>query len=125
MDSDVRQRLKWVRVYFSNGDAGLTCRRCGISRPTLRLWVQRFRDFGEAGLTSRSRRPKRSPRQKVMALERELILACRRDLNIGARRIQIELRLMHQIDLAITTISKVLVTAAVPPLRKPTRTIPS
>jgi transposase InsO family protein len=125
MDATVRQRLKWVRMYAENGDAGLTCQRCGISRPILRLWVRRFRDFGEAGLTSRSRRPRHSPRQKVMASERDLILTCRRERNIGARRIQIELRLEHRIELSITTINKVLVSASVLPLRRPKRTIKS
>lgn len=125
MDPSVRQRLKWVRMYAANHDAGLTCRRCGISRPTLRLWAQRFRDLGEAGLTSRSRRPRRSPRQKVTTSDRNLILTCRRERNIGARRIQIELRLEHRIELSITTISKVLAAASVPPLRRPRRTITS
>lgn len=31
-------RLTWVRMYEQTGDAGLTCRRCRISRPTLRKW---------------------------------------------------------------------------------------
>ena len=60
-----------------------------------------------------------------MAPERALILATRRDRNIGARRIQIELRLEHRIELSVTTISKVLATAWVPPLRRPKRTIQS
>ena len=28
-------RLTSVRMYEQTGDAGLTCRRCGVSRPTL------------------------------------------------------------------------------------------
>lgn len=77
MAAAVRQRLKWVRLYFSSGNAGLTCRRCGISRPTLRLWVRRFQAHGEAGLVGLSKRPKRSPRQKLFQAERALILSLR------------------------------------------------
>jgi hypothetical protein len=46
--------LKWVRMYAENADAGLTCRRCGISRPTLRLGARRYSAQGEVGLHSHS-----------------------------------------------------------------------
>ena len=32
----IRMRLNWVHLYEETGDAGYVCRRCGISRPTLR-----------------------------------------------------------------------------------------
>lgn len=32
----LRARANWVRLDQQTGDAGLTCRRCGVSRPTLR-----------------------------------------------------------------------------------------
>lgn len=35
-EQDVRARLNWVNLYEQTQDAGLTCLRCGISRPTLR-----------------------------------------------------------------------------------------
>ena len=54
-------RLTWVRMYEQTGDAGLTCRRCGVSRPTLRKWWRRYQEEGVAGLIDRSRRPHRSP----------------------------------------------------------------
>jgi transposase InsO family protein len=118
MDAVVRQRLKWVQMYEATGDAGLTCRRCGISRPTLRLWARRFRKDGESGLTGLSRRPKSSPRRKILSAERELIVSLRKDRNLGARRIQSELRLLHDTELSITSCQKVLRAALVPPLRK-------
>lgn len=34
----IQQRLQWVKLYETSGDARLVCRRCGISRPTLRKW---------------------------------------------------------------------------------------
>lgn len=33
-----KARLGWVELYAKTGVAGLVCRRCGISRPTLRKW---------------------------------------------------------------------------------------
>lgn len=38
MDREVKQRLGWVQLYEQTQDAGFVCRRCGISRPTLRKW---------------------------------------------------------------------------------------
>lgn len=124
MRENIRRRLTWVQMYLSTGNAGLVCRRCGISRPTLRKWVRRHRDDGETGLVDRSRRPRRSPKQKVFDGERELILRLRRERNIGARRIQIELRLHHDIELSITSIQNILNQARVRPLRKPRRSLP-
>ncbi|MCC6430331.1 MAG: helix-turn-helix domain-containing protein [Gemmatimonadaceae bacterium] len=107
------------------GRLRFTCRRCGISRPTLRLWARRYAQHGELGLIGLSRRPHRSPRQKLGPRERELILSCRRLQNLGARRIQIELRLAHELEISITTIQKALNAAAVSPLRKPRRVLPA
>ena len=36
----VKTRLKWVQMYEELGHAARTCHRCGISGPTLRLWVK-------------------------------------------------------------------------------------
>jgi hypothetical protein len=44
-------------MYHNVLNVGIVCHRCGISRPTLRKLVQRFDRYGEAGLSSLSRRP--------------------------------------------------------------------
>ncbi|MBK9123500.1 MAG: helix-turn-helix domain-containing protein [Chloroflexi bacterium] len=67
MDREQKQRLGWVKLYLETGDAGMTCRRCGISRPTLRKWIRRFQAEREDGLRSRSHRPLPTPGQKVQA----------------------------------------------------------
>lgn len=85
MDSDVRRRLLWVKLYQQTRDAGLVCRRCGISYPTLRKWVGRYREVGEAGLASRSRRPARSPNRRIFEQERTLILNLRTDRKLGVK----------------------------------------
>lgn len=106
---EVKARLGWIRLYQQLGDAGVVCRRCGISRPTLRKWWRRFQQDGEAGLTTRSCRPHRSPRQKVFAREAALILELRRTHKLGIKRLRNELIREHGLRLALDTIHKVLV----------------
>lgn len=107
MDRETRARLRWVELFQETGNAGLVCVRCGISRPTLRKWIRRFEKDGADGLRSRSRRPLHSPARKVTSREEQLILKLRKR-NIGARRIQAELRRLHDIRLSTATIHKVL-----------------
>jgi len=52
MDRDVQARLSWVRLFKQTGNAGLVCKRCGISRPTLRKWLRRFEAKELEGLKS-------------------------------------------------------------------------
>lgn len=40
MNRDIQQRLTCVRLYEESGDAGFVCRRCGISRPTLKRYFE-------------------------------------------------------------------------------------
>ena len=116
MNFEMRRRLLWVQLYQQTGDAGLVCRRCGISRPTLRKWVRRFHEAGEHGLLNRSRRPVRSPNRRVFEKERLLILRLRADRKLGARRIQSELQRQHDLRLSLDSIHKVLVSSQVSPL---------
>lgn len=108
MDREIKQRLNWIKLYQETKDAGLVCRRCGISRPTLRKWWNRFKANGIDGLVSQSRRPKTSPNAKVSAIEEKHILILRESRNLGSRRIQTELKRLHDISLGIATIHKVL-----------------
>lgn len=118
MDREIQQRLQWVRLYEESGDAGFVCRRCGITRPTLRKWWKRYQEGGLEGLTSQSRRPHTSPNTKVGNKEEKLILELRRKRNLGARRIQSELQRLHTISLALATIHKVLLRHNVKPIKK-------
>ena len=95
MDPEIRKRLQWVKTYEQTGNAGITCLRCGISRPTLRQWWHRYQSSGIEGLRSLSRRPQSSPNQKVFAKEEELILSLRVERRMGARRIKNELYRQH------------------------------
>ena len=113
MNREIQQRLQWVKMYEECGDAGLVCRRCGISRPTLRKWAKRYKQNGIAGLESQSKRPHSSPDAKITDELRALILEMREKRNLGARRLQTELIRLHQIHLSTATIHKVLSEACV------------
>jgi len=117
MNIEITARLKWVQLYDETGDAGLVCRRCGISRPTLRKWSRRFKELGIEGLKSRSRRPHKSPRQKVSPEHEKRIIELRRQRKLGARRIQNELLRNHELSLSLATIHKVLSRYNVKPLK--------
>ena len=87
MEPILKARLKWVELYLDIGDAGYVCRRCGISRPTLRKWFKRYQKEGIKGLTDLSKKPLSSPKKKVDDQITEWILGLRNNRNLGARRI--------------------------------------
>ena len=98
----LKARRTWVETYRQTGHAGLTCRRCGISRPTLRKWSRRFEADGEAGLTDR-------------------VLSLRRDRNLGSKRLQAELIRLEATRLSTSTIHRVLADAKAKPIRRSKR----
>jgi transposase-like protein len=116
MQTEIKRRLAWIKLYEQTGDAGLVCRKCGISRPTLRLWWRCYQEAGQEGLASLSRKPHISPAQKVQE-EQEQWIAQLRQRRIGARRIQNELRRGHDCSLSLATIHKVLTRQGHPSLR--------
>ncbi len=118
MDKEIKQRLLWVQLYQTTGDAGLVCRRCGISRPTLRKWVKRYLECGLEGLQSHSRKPLNSPNKKVGDKEEKLILELRQKRNLGARPLQSELKRQFEISLSVATIHKVLSRYQVKPIKR-------
>lgn len=118
MNREIQQRLTWVNLYEETKDAGLVCRWCGISRPTLRKWWQRYLDNGVDGLVSQSKRPHNFPNQKITTKIESLILELRLTSNLGARRLQSELNRLHYISLSVATIHKVLSKHNVKPVKK-------
>jgi transposase len=103
-----RLRLAWIQLYERVRDAGLVCRRCGVSRPTLRKWLGRYQAQGVAGLLDQSRRPRRSPQRRVGPTEAGLILELRRSRQLGIKRLRNELIRLHQVRFSLATIHKVL-----------------
>jgi transposase len=104
-----RQRRSWIEAYRGLGDAGAVCRRFGVSRPTLRKWLRRYEQEGDAGLRTLSRRPHHSPASKVGETVETLIVGIRRERRLGVKRIRNELQRLHTTRLSVATIHKVLV----------------
>ncbi len=117
MNDEIKQRLRWIKLYEQLGNAGVVCRRCGISRPTLRKWWRRYQQQGVEGLKSHSKRPHHSPNQKVNS-QIEQWIATLRKRRLGVRRIQNELLREYNCHLAIATINKTLKRLQSPPLRR-------
>ena len=109
MDDKQRARLGWVKLYEDVKDAGFVCRRCGISRPTLRKWLRRYQEHGESGLRDQSKRPHLSPSRKITEEIEGIILAMRKKRNLGAKRISSELFRLHDISLSPPVVQKVLI----------------
>ena len=118
MEKEIKQRLLWVKLFEEKNDAGLVCRRCGISRPTLRKWYRRYLESGLAGLAGRSCKPFSSPQKKITVELENLVLELRLNRKIGARRIRTELKRLHEIDLSVASIHKILTGHQVKPLIK-------
>ena len=121
MNQEINARLKWIKEYQSSGNLGIACRRCGISRPTLRKWLVRYGEFGLDGLVSKSRKPLNVPKKKIFTEQEQKILKLRHENNLGARRIQNELKRQYHLSLSLATIHKILVKNNVKPLRSPKR----
>lgn len=115
---NTKNRLSWIQLYEQTKDFGLVCRRCGISRPTLRKWWRRYQADGLTGLEEKSRRPNKTPLPKVTESYEKLILEFRLGRNLGARRIQAELIRHHNFKLSTKTIEKVLRLNNAPPIRR-------
>jgi transposase InsO family protein len=120
MKDQIKARLRWVILYLDTKDAGLVCRKCGISRPTLRHWVRRYQKEGEAGLQSKTKRPHKTPEKKVTDQIEQWVLELRKR-RLGSRRIQSELRRLHSCPLSRRTIQGILSRHQQPPLLKTRR----
>lgn len=117
MTHKIKARLEWVKLYQETKNAGFVCRRCGISRPTLRKWWRRFQKVGETGLIELSRRPHHSPNRKVLDREIGWISALRKR-RLGSRRIQNELLRNYAFSISRATLCKILRQLNVEPLKK-------
>src|SRR4051812_22465164 len=103
MDGDVRQRLQWVQLFEELNNCTQVCLKCGISRPTLRKWLERYQQRSLDGLVAESRRPDTLPDRRISDHERRGIVALR-SRGLGSRRIQGELKRSHDFDVSRPTI---------------------
>ncbi len=106
---DVReQRVRFV-VAALRGEQSLSslCREFGVSRPTGRLWLERYRSGGVEAIAERSRRPQHSPRQTASELERHVIQLRQRYPDWGARKLEVLLAAAG-VELTASTIHRIL-----------------
>jgi transposase len=85
-----------------------TRRYFGISRTAFHRWKKRFDELGEAGLADRPRAPHCSPRATSRAVVSK-VLNLRQNYHFGADRIAAYLQRFHQVDIARSTVHRVLV----------------
>jgi transposase InsO family protein len=102
-------RRKLVEQVLAGHKPGEVAKQFHVSRTSVYKWVRRFRAEGEAGLTDRSSRPHRSPRQVSVELTAHII-AARVAEHVGAR----ELAVLTGVP--ASTIGAVLRRAAMPHL---------
>ena len=114
MKHKIKARLVWVKLYQETNNAGLVCRRCGISRPTLRKW---WRRCGQDGLVESSRRPHNFPNRKIFEKETKWLSELRKR-RLGSRRIQSELLRNYAFRVSRATLCQNLRQPNVPPLKK-------
>ena len=117
----LKARRTWVETYRECGNAGITCRRCGISSPTLRKWLRRVEAEADHALASKSRRPHRIADSKRTAEMTERVLTLRRQRNLGSTRLQAELLRLDGVHLCTSTIHRMLADAGVKLLKRPKR----
>jgi transposase InsO family protein len=83
------------------------CQEFGISRPTGRLWLQRYREQGIEGIAERSRRPHYSPGKTAADLEERVVDLRERYPDWGARKLQHQLR-SQGLALSVSTVHRIL-----------------
>lgn len=85
-----------------------TCRHFGISRTAFYRWKRRFDELGEAGLADRPRTPNRSPRETSREVVSK-ILYLRQQYHFGAGRIADYLKRFHEVQIARSSVHRILV----------------
>ena len=100
-------RLRVLQQAAGERNVARVCRRFGISRKSFYKWKQRHAEHGDAGLCDRPRTPQRSPR----ATAREVvgkILYLRQHYHFGPGRIASYLHRFHRIEIAVSTVHRIL-----------------
>ena len=107
MKNEVKKRFEWVMLYEAIGNAGVVCLKCGITRPTLRKWVKRFKESGIDGLSELSRRPHKI-HYRITKEDEQRILELRTNRNLGHRSIASEMKRLYGVSISTATVHKIL-----------------
>jgi len=84
---EIQERYRWMGPIL---DKVLTIKQmvkiCPFSERTLKYWLARYRATGLAGLRSKSRQPKNSPRRTSQKI-RDKIVTLKKETRLGAKKI--------------------------------------
>jgi transposase InsO family protein len=106
---DVReQRVRFVVAALRREQSfSSLCREFEISRPTGRLWLDRYRAGGVEAIAERSRRPLHCPQQTAPEMEQQVVQLRQRYPDWGARKLRVLLS-ADGIALPASTIHRIL-----------------
>jgi len=100
-------RLKVLQQAAGEENVAGVCRRFGISRKSFYKWKRRRAEHGDAGLCDRPRVPRHSPRATAREVVSK-ILYLRQHYHFGPARIAAYLHRFHQIEIAGSSVHRIL-----------------
>ena len=106
----VEARKRLVRTYRETKSIRKTAKLWGTSRLVVRKWLRKYKEKGEKGLQDLSRRPGRSPRRTPQPMEEkeQMIIEYRKKTKLGKRRLRYYIFQKEGIDIAESSIGKVI-----------------
>lgn len=84
-----------------------SCRYFGVSRKTFYKWIKRYQEHGEGGLCDLPKRPHRSPKATPPEIVSK-VLYLRQNYHFGPGKISDYLKRYHNIQIAQSTVHRVL-----------------
>jgi transposase InsO family protein len=125
VDRAITSRTQWIQLFEAIRDAGLVCRPCRISCPTLRKWWCRYQEEGIGGLRTRPPLRHRLPPAVVTDAIASEILALRVERRVGVTRLHDELLRFVRVRLSRRPIGRLLVRHALTQLAVSSRRQPT
>lgn len=108
LQKQVKKRISIIKhASDTTRNVARTCRYFGISRKTFYKWVNRYEQYGDAGLCDRPNKPLNSP----MTTKPEIVskvLYLRQNYHFGPGRISNYLKRYHKIQIATSTVHRIL-----------------
>lgn len=118
-DAQLKARAKLLLRALELGNSAQACREAGVSPQLYQYWWRRFRDSGfrREGLSTLSRRPKRSPKKISPEVER-WIETYRRERQCSGEEIRLLLERERRVRVSLPTVYRVLARGGSPGPRR-------
>lgn len=119
IDTNARNRLKWLDWYFSHGEnISLTARHFGISRNTLYRWLHKFQPGALGSLKNSSTRPKQCRRRTTRLLIEQRVCELRGiHPRYGKRKVWVLLR-QEGINCSMSSVGRIIKERGFPDARR-------